>query len=367
MSNDSVINYYNTILLGRWKKTNSDINKLYNYALTHPDKRVSADAMYDAQMISGECDIQKLLFAAERYWESEMDIKLYNGVSFDECILLMNDCFEKILEKAEKEDPTNISMYSIRFGTMLYTLEHPNMACTYYLKALVPSTSYELQYLVFETICMLSVKYELSTAQTAAFEQLKKCLEHVNVSDDETTSFYQQTIDILLFSILILLSTNGHPNAIAEQFNLYCTWMAKPRNQFKVTVTQNTFQSYNNSITPDQLFKTCVVLDKAIESDMKGMINYNRVRILFKFIVSILKVKSYDNLFSTFELTEKQLVDLIPEEHRELFLYVCSKIHILRQNHLEQISLVQQQKDSNQSKVKEDDNNTEEIKNEITK
>ena len=28
------------------------------------------------------------------------------------------------------------------------------------------------------------------------------------------------------------------------------------------------------------------------------------------------------------KLTEKQLVDLIPEEHRELFLYVCSRIHI---------------------------------------
>ena len=35
------------------------------------------------------------------------------------------------------------------------------MACTYYLKALEPKTPYELQYLVFETICMLSLKYGL--------------------------------------------------------------------------------------------------------------------------------------------------------------------------------------------------------------
>ena len=158
---DSVINYYNTILLGRWKKANVDINRLYNIALTHGDKRVSADAMYDSQTITGENDIQKLMFAAERYWESEMDIKLYNGVSFDECVLLMNDCFERILQKVEKDDRNNLSMYQIRFGTMLYTLDHPNMACTYYLKALNPTTSYELQYLIFETVCMLSSKYGL--------------------------------------------------------------------------------------------------------------------------------------------------------------------------------------------------------------
>ncbi|ELP94168.1 hypothetical protein EIN_185750 [Entamoeba invadens IP1] len=329
MSSDSIINYYNTILLGRWKKTNADVSKLYTYALTHPDKRVSADSMYDATILSGEADIQKLLFAAERYWESEMDIKLYNGVSFDECVLLMNDCFERILDKAEKEDPENISMYSIRFGTMLYTLEHPNMACTYYLKALVPSTSYELQYLVFETICMLSLKYELTTAQAASYQQLNKCIEQYYENNDE--SLYQQTCDILLFSVLILLATNGHPTPIAEQFTLYSKWMAKPRNLFKVSVV-STFQSYNDSNTPDQIFKTCVVIDKSIDSDMKGMINYNRVRIFFKFILSVLKLKSFPSLFAVFELTEKQLVDLVPEEHRELFLYVCSKVHITYEN-----------------------------------
>ncbi|KAL7711627.1 Uncharacterized protein QTN25_005540 [Entamoeba marina] len=329
---DSVINYYNTLLLGRWKKANSDLNKLYNFALTKPDKRVSADAMYDSQLISGENDIQKLLFAAERYWESEMDIKLYNGVSFDECVLLMNDCFERILLKAEKEDPANVSMYSIRFGTMLYTLEHPNMACTYYLKALNPSTSHELQYLVFETICMLSLKYDLATAQAAAYEQLDHCLEHVTVSVDETSSFYQQTIDILLFSVLILLATKGHPRSIAKQLSLYSLWMSKPKNYFTVELTQNTFQQLSNEKTADNLFKCCVVVDKSIEGDMKGMLAYNRVRILFKFVTCVLRHKVVETAYSVFQLTEKQLVDLVPEEHRELFLYVCSNVHIEHDN-----------------------------------
>ena len=338
MNKDIITKYYEQILAGKWKKTNTDVSKLYNYALKHTDKRESADAMYDAQMISGENDIQKLLFAAERYWESEMDIKLYNGVSFDECVLLMNDCFERILAKAAEEDPSNVSMYSIRFGTMLYTLEHPNMACTYYLKALVPSTSYELQYLVFETICMLSVKYDLITAQNAAFEQLRTCLQSININKNEEESFQQQTINVLLFSLLILLVTNGDTANIAEQFKLYSEWMSKPKCCFKVNVTHNTFSSYQENDDLDSIFKGLVKgIENLEEGDMRSMINYNRVRVLFKFVVSVLKVKVFDKLFDTFLLTERQLIDLIPEEHRELFLYVCSKVHIEREKHLKQL------------------------------
>ena len=94
---DDIVSSYTNILTSKWKKSTADLARLCSVALESTDKRVSADAMYDSQVLANECDVQKLLFAAERYWESEMEVKLYNGVSFDECVLLMNDCFERIL------------------------------------------------------------------------------------------------------------------------------------------------------------------------------------------------------------------------------------------------------------------------------
>ena len=102
----------------------------------------------------------------------------------------------------------------------------------------------------------------------------------------------------------------------------------------------SSFSSSSSSIHSE--FKLCVVLEKGIESDMKSMITYNRVRVFFKFVLSIIKMKSYDELFSVFELTEKQLIDLISEEHRELFLYVCAKARIERNEKIKHDEKVKQ-------------------------
>ena len=68
---------------------------------------------------------------------------------------------------------------------------------------------------------MLSVKYDLITVQNAAFEQLRTCLQSININKNEEESFQQQTINVLLFSLLILLVTNGDTGNIANQFMLY--------------------------------------------------------------------------------------------------------------------------------------------------
>ena len=86
---------------------------------------------------------------------------------------------------------------------------------------------------------------ELTTAQSVAFEELQSCLDS-GKSNGSEQSFYQETIDILLFSILILLATNSNNSnvkAIANQFNCYVDWMSKPKDLFKVEINQSTFQN----------------------------------------------------------------------------------------------------------------------------
>ena len=121
---------------------------------------------------------------------------------------------------------------------------------------------------------------------------------------------------------------------IAKQFTTYALWMARPNNLFTVQVDQNVFQSFSGQLKPDQVFLTCV--EENIGNDMKAMIAFNRVRILFKFTLAVLKMKVCEALFPVFELTERQLVDVIPEQHRELFLYVCSQVHLEHEQHLKQ-------------------------------